>query len=521
MATRSETLPLKGKVTLESIIEAIVDVSWRMANIKERMASMEGASMMNGGTQVPAKEPTVKGVMDALRECPNIQGKEDLSCRRQVTIAKLSTFTIANEQSVNVNLSLCEPIASLPCVDNVLVDSMDTLVDPIDDRIDSSNPIACFAHRDHVLENALKNDMCLFMGELACFNSSRVVDHPLFKYNILFEDDEITRNDVPSGVNHENSIVFDNYTCYSNPLWFEACPPKDGNLFLEDESTLVGMDCDEKKGGVCFSITSSFWCVPIVNGLAHEFESISSHTHENTIEEVDLRDTFLYYLFTYDEAHAVEWSMLFEGKSANLVNGCALDPSTWLAFPFDPSRKLFLRFYHPLEEPTLCVGKDSFLDPFSMSYIEHDLVECASHGGRRYLLIEDQGVIVVYTCWYDPVLRTSFYPFDPGGCLRVFELMGVSSFGWYYVVVEKNDNCPCSPLVGLIAMSIDDVWLFLEFESPRLNVDGGCLACMDAKEGVPCLAWKHMHLERAPSWATPCLDDSLEHRRPNEVRRSK
>jgi len=103
--------------------------------------SYVGTSVMNGGTQVPAKEPTVEGVMDALMGCSNIQGKEDLSCGRQGTIANLNTFTIANEQSVNVSLSLCEPIDSLPYIDNVLVESVDTLVDPIDDRIDSSSKI--------------------------------------------------------------------------------------------------------------------------------------------------------------------------------------------------------------------------------------------------------------------------------------------------------------------------------------------------------------------------------------------
>ncbi|KAH0751730.1 hypothetical protein KY285_004878 [Solanum tuberosum] len=430
--------------------------------------SYVGISIMNRGTHAPAKEPTIEGVMDALRECPNIQGKKDLSCGRQGTIANLNTFTIANEQSVNVSLSLCEPIDSLPCVDSVLVENVDTLVNPIDDRIDSSSKIdlcppsvdtytlnasslfyidcvdqpACdcsslvegpcsvikepqvsgtndnidqlnrsdsmsisfvedsiayFAHRDHVLENTSKNDMFLSEGELACFNSSLAVDHSLFKYNILFEDDEITFSDVPSGVKLESSIVLDSYTCYSNPLWCEAFPPKDGNLFLEDESTLVGKECDEEEGGVFFSVTFSSWYVSLLDGMTNAFEPIGSHTHENNLDEVNLRDIFLYYLFTYDEAHAVEWSILFEGKSTNLVNGCALDPSTWLAFPFNPNIKLFLRFYHSLEEPALCVVKDSFLDPFSISYPEHDLVECA-------------------------------------------------------------------------AMTIDDVWLFLEFESPRLNV---------------------------------------------------
>ncbi|KAH0717140.1 hypothetical protein KY285_013171 [Solanum tuberosum] len=378
MATGNETLPLEGKVTLKSIVEAITDMSWRIANMKERMASVEGrlgmkervnipsngvpqsqpntvvypslckdsyvgTSVMKGGTRVPNQEPTTKGVTDAFVGCSSIQGKKDPSCGRQGTIATLDTFTIANEQSVNVSLSICEPIASLPCADNVLVKSVDTLVDPIDDQIDSSN-------------------------------------------------NEITPSDVPSGVSHESSIVLDNYTCYYNPLWCETFPPKDGNLFLEDESTLVEEECDEECG-ICFPFTSSSGCVPIVNGMTHECESTSSHTHENTLEEVNLRDTFLYYLFTYDDAHAVEWSMLLGGRSAHLINGGALKP----------------------------------------------------------------------------VLLT-FYPFDPDGCLKAFELVGISSFGWCSLVVEKNDHCPCSPFVGLIAMTIEDIWLFLEFESPRLNV---------------------------------------------------
>uniref|UniRef100_M1D998 Uncharacterized protein n=1 Tax=Solanum tuberosum TaxID=4113 RepID=M1D998_SOLTU len=481
MATRSETLTLKGKVTLESIVEAIVDVSWRIANMKKRMASVEGrlsgmeersnipsnrvpqpqpnpvvypspckdsyagTSVKSGGTRVPSQEPTTKGVTDAFVGCSNIQGKKDPSCGRQSTIANLNTFTIANEQSVNVSLSLSEPIDSLHYIDNVLVENVDTLVDPIDDRIDSSSKIdLCPPSVDTC---ALKDS--------TLFDDNRV-DQPAY--------DEITHSDVPSGVNLESSIVLDSYTCYSNPLWCEAFPPKDENIFLEDESTLVGKEGDEEEGGVCFPITSSSWCVSLLNGMTNTFEPTRSHTHVDTLEEVDLRDTFLYYLFTYNEAHDIEWSVLFEGKSVNMVNGCALDPSTWLAFPFDPSSvlncnlcagvfgrngkhlgvdivdsfpyagKLFLGFCHPLEEPTLCVGKDSFLDPFSISYPKHDLVECASHGGRRYLPREG---------------------------------VGVSSFEWCSLVVEKNDHCPGSPLVGFIAMTIEDIWLFLVFESPR------------------------------------------------------
>ncbi|KAH0776600.1 hypothetical protein KY290_008011 [Solanum tuberosum] len=481
--------------------------------------SYVGTSMMNGGTQVPNKETTIEGVMDALMGCPNIQfdpidDRIDSSSKIDLSPPSVNTYAL-KDSSLSCDSCVDQPT----CECSSLVEgSCNVIKKPqfggTNDNVDHLNRsdslsissikglIACFAHRDHVLENASKNDMCPFEGELACFHSSLVVDHSLFKYNILFEDDEITPTDVPSGVNLESSVVLDNYTFYSDPLWCEAYPPKDGNLFLEDESTLVGKDCDEEEGGVCFSLTSSSWCVPIVNGMTHEFEPIRSHTHENTLDGVCC------------------WK-----ESAHLINGGALDPSLWMTFPFDPGSelncgicvgmpgrnerhmvgdivdsfpyagKLFLRFYHPPEGPTLCVGRDNFQDPFSISYSEHDLVDCASYGGRRYLHREgevctflyylfacdeipswiisavhvDQGIIEFYTCGYDPVLWT-FYHFDPSESLKVFDLVGVSPFGWYYHVDEKNNHCPCSPFVGLIAMKIEDVWLFLEFETPRLNV---------------------------------------------------
>ncbi|KAH0633106.1 hypothetical protein KY284_035892 [Solanum tuberosum] len=135
--------------------------------------------MINGGTQLLAKEPTIKGVMDALTGCSNIQ----------------------------------------------------------------------------------------------------VVDHSLVKRNISFEDDEITPSDVPSGVKHENNIALDSYTCYSISVWCEAFPPKDGNLFLEDESTLLGKEGNEEEGCVCFPITSTYCCVSLLNGMTNAFEPIGSHTH--------------------------------------------------------------------------------------------------------------------------------------------------------------------------------------------------------------------------------------------------
>ncbi|KAH0665208.1 hypothetical protein KY285_026414 [Solanum tuberosum] len=204
-----------------------------------------------------------------------------------------------------------------------------------------------------------------------------------------------------------------------------------------------------------------------VKGMTSSFEPICSHTHENTLEEVDLQNTFLYYLFTTDDAHAAEWSMLLGGTSGHLINGGALDPSSWKTFLFDPGSELSWGIHVGMPGQN-GRHKDSFLDPLSISYPEHDIVDCASYGGRRYLPRKGEGVIVVYTYWYDLVLWTSYY-FDPGECMKVFELVEVSSFRWYYHVVEKNNHRPCSPFVGLIAMTIEDVWLFLEFESPRAN----------------------------------------------------
>ena len=123
-----------------------------------------------------------------------------------------------------------------------------------------------------------------------------MVDHSLFKYNILFEDDEITPSGVSSRVNHESSVVLDSYTFHNNPLWYEDPPPPKMEISFWKMRVLSGKDYDEKKGGISFSLTSS-WCVPILNGMTNDFTTISSHTYENIIDEIDLRDTFLCYQF--------------------------------------------------------------------------------------------------------------------------------------------------------------------------------------------------------------------------------
>ncbi|PHU15309.1 Protein CASP [Capsicum chinense] len=91
---------------------------------------------------------------------------------------------------------------------------------------------------------------------LASSKSIREIDHALFRFNVLFEDDINTLNE-PSGENdgiacfegcsrYANPLWCDNIR-YANPLWCDNIPPKDENLFLEDESTLMGKDSITKK----------------------------------------------------------------------------------------------------------------------------------------------------------------------------------------------------------------------------------------------------------------------------------
>ncbi|KAF3681948.1 putative LRR receptor-like serine/threonine-protein kinase-like [Capsicum annuum] len=67
------------------------------------------------------------------------------------------------------------------------------------------------------------------------------IDHALFRFNILFEDDINTPKE-PSGENDGISFL-EVYRRYANPIWCDNIPPKDENLFLEDVSTLMGKEC--------------------------------------------------------------------------------------------------------------------------------------------------------------------------------------------------------------------------------------------------------------------------------------
>lgn len=82
---------------------------------------------------------------------------------------------------------------------------------------------------------------------------------------------------------------------------------------------------------------SSFECVPILDNMFnYDLGPNSDLPCDDTLDEIILCDTFLYYL-AYDDIHAYVESASYVDRSLNGVNGCFLDPNLWILFPFDPS----------------------------------------------------------------------------------------------------------------------------------------------------------------------------------------
>ncbi|PHU03706.1 hypothetical protein BC332_28957 [Capsicum chinense] len=153
----------------------------------------------------------------------------------------------------------------------------------------------CETKVNRVLDISLELDNDSLESEIS--KSVRGLDHSLFRYNVLFEDSLNTPN-RPSSEN-DGIVCLGSYSIYANPLWCDNIPPKDGNLFLEDESTLKGKEC------VVLETTSS---------------STLCGFSEDTKVEVELSATFLYSLFTSNDMYAN-----VESKSC----GCGKDYGKW------------------------------------------------------------------------------------------------------------------------------------------------------------------------------------------------
>uniref|UniRef100_M1DBP2 Uncharacterized protein n=1 Tax=Solanum tuberosum TaxID=4113 RepID=M1DBP2_SOLTU len=130
------------------------------------------------------------------------------------------------------------------------------------------------------------------------------------------------------------------YQLFENPLWCDDTLSKDGNLFCEDDSTFIGESSVTMKEDAYVLIVASSLCVPILHMSCDSLVYKVEAKHGNTLIEVHLCDTFLYYLFAYDDAHVFEWTMFLEDKSVNRAKKGVLDPCSWISFPFDPGNEL-------------------------------------------------------------------------------------------------------------------------------------------------------------------------------------
>lgn len=78
-----------------------------------------------------------------------------------------------------------------------------------------------------------------------------------------------------------------------------------------------------------------FLSVPILDSILNILESSSDLRCEETLDEVILYDTFLYYLFAYDDTHIYGESTLYVGRSLFGENGCCFYQDAWIIFPYD------------------------------------------------------------------------------------------------------------------------------------------------------------------------------------------
>jgi len=408
--------------------------------------------------------------------CSNVDSQGDDTSSYELQGNNANAYTSLNLEhhcvassplSVNNSLSLCEHSESLPCDvldstflcdDNILVVSDQALVDPFDDRIDSSSKVnlcppsvgTCSLNEgtlscdesdatlvdpiDDQVDSSRKINLCppsvgindlnesLDHSNISCFSHVNLEVECLLKDNLLFDDDmtlESVHSEMPYNVG--SVATLSGYQLFENPLWCDDTLSKDGNLFCEDDSTFIGEGSVKMKGDAYVLNVTSSLCVPILHmncaSLVYKVEAKLG----NNLIEVHLCDTFLYYLFAYDDVSTFEWStMIFEAKGANRVNKGVLDPCSWISFPFDPGNELncgtclvmlgqddkhnleefvgtfpydgkfFLRVYNLLEGPMLCMGKGSFLTPFLYYLFAYDLVDCASHEDKSYLSREGE-----------------------------------------------------------------------------------------------------------------------------------
>ncbi|XP_047251295.1 uncharacterized protein LOC124886551 [Capsicum annuum] len=217
------------------------------------------------------------------------------------------------------------------------------------------------------IETSLVLDIELIESEaLASSKSVREIDHAFFRLNVLFEDDINTPNE-PSGEN-DGIASLEGYSRYANPLWCDNIPPKDGNLFLEDESTLMGKKCvvsEISTLGSTLGVHDDQFTLKCSSLLEHVNSVLKNSQVSDDLYRIDLDNAHdslnilcgksIAVSFVHRD-HVYENIFVCECGSDILGEGSAsLGLGPWLIFLFDPDTLLECR---NLYTPHLMLGQD-------------------------------------------------------------------------------------------------------------------------------------------------------------------
>ncbi|KAF3652938.1 hypothetical protein FXO38_15873 [Capsicum annuum] len=275
--------------TFDRITDNIEDMKWHV----ERLCQLVSTLILTNPkpkVQIPCGEIFPKEVAAQTCEGLSHQGKDEHTHERQCKITISYIFTLAisytlvhmdDERVTNKSLSVSsslptyEYIDFLPLVDNVNVVRVDTLVDPIDDRIDSSSKIdLCPPSVEAIVlnestssyENCVDQLMCKTYPPLENMCDMINEVNRVLDISLELDNDSLESESSKSVHGLDHSL----FSIYANPLWCDNIPPKDGNFFLEDESTLKGKECvvleTTSSSTLCgfFEDTMMIWRKPYV-----------------------------------------------------------------------------------------------------------------------------------------------------------------------------------------------------------------------------------------------------------------
>ncbi|KAF3681688.1 hypothetical protein FXO37_02813 [Capsicum annuum] len=291
------------KATCNIIHDNLEDMQRHIEIIRQLLPKLFSQNLI---VQTTCDESFPKDVAAQSSDGLSHRGKGEHTHECQGKIANSYTFVHANDNcvassplSVSCSLPICESIISLPLDNDVIVVSVDTLVVPIDDQIYPSCKIdLCPPNIETTVLNESTSSCEIYVDQLLCENCSTLEDvcDVINESQVCNDVENINQRNrsepvsLPFGSNiclayrdnyvFQTSLKLDNehleseltcsksargidhalFSLYANPLWCDNIPPKDGNLFLQDESTLKGKECivllDNPKAKIPFGISS-------------------------------------------------------------------------------------------------------------------------------------------------------------------------------------------------------------------------------------------------------------------------